>query len=70
MFNMRYAPDTIFLDLRPEVKVTVTQKQYATLQPQDVSTPQICKSALDMIILEKTGGQGHSDSKSVCATPK
>ena len=27
----RYAPDMIFLQLRPEVKVTVTRKQYMTL---------------------------------------
>ena len=26
-----YAPDTIFLELVPEVQVTVTQLQYATL---------------------------------------
>ena len=29
--NRRYAPDKIFLELRSEVKVTVTQKQYVTL---------------------------------------
>ena len=29
---MRYAPDTVFLKTRSEVKVTVTQKWYATLR--------------------------------------
>ena len=29
---MRYAPDTIILKTRSEVKVTVTQKWYATLR--------------------------------------
>ena len=38
---MRYAPDTIFLKTRSEVKVAVTQKWYLTPPLQDASTHQI-----------------------------
>ena len=31
-----YALDTVFLELRPEVKVTVNQNQYATLRDSKV----------------------------------
>ena len=41
----RYAPDMIFLELRPEVKFTVTRKQYVTLK-------QYKRYAPDMIFLE------------------
>ena len=73
--NVTNAPkDTIFLELRPEVKVTVTRRQYVTL-----CDPKVYPHSLPQIILEicsghdffriEVRGQGHSDPKIVCNTP-
>ena len=77
--NVTNAPkDMIFLELRQEVKVTVTQRQYATFRdPRFIHTPNM--GSLPKIILEicsghdfsriEARGQGHNDPKIVHDTP-
>ena len=62
--DMRYAPDRIILELRPEVKVTVTPKLCGPkmyLNTKFGIPPS--NNIGDKIILELS--QGHSDSKMV-----
>ena len=70
-------PKTHFVELRSEIKVTETRKQYMTLRdPRCIHTTNL--GSLPQIILEicsrhdfsriEARGQGHSDPKIVCNT--
>ena len=70
-------PKTYFVELRSEIKVTETRKQYMTLRdPKCIHTTNL--GSLPQIILEicsrhnfsriEARGQGHSDPKIVCNT--
>ena len=63
--NRRYAPDTIILETKSEVKVTVT-KMVCDTPPQDASTHQIWKSYLMHQLVSHTGHYANRAFRTDC----
>ena len=75
--NRRYAPDTIFLEPRPGVKVTVSQNSMPHSEitrsihtPNLGFLPQIIQAICSRHDISRTQARGQGDQKTVCDTPQ